>query len=217
MSRLDAIISRIEQARLRFSQHHIVHLVAVSKYTTDAKILELYNQGQRAFGESKVQDLEAKQQELNDYPLEWHFIGNIQTNKINKLIDLEPTLIHSIDSLKTAEEFEKRLRVKGKKQKALLQINSANEESKSGVSPKEALDIYQQITSTSTHLELVGVMSFGAHTDDQKAIQKSFETTRKIFDEIKDARFCSMGMSGDFELAIECGSNMLRIGSILFE
>lgn len=217
MSALDRTISRIERARLKFSAHHIVHLVAISKYSSAEQIADLYSQGQRAFGESKVQDLMQKQDILSDRPIDWHFIGNIQTNKINKLIDLEPSLIHSLDSYKTAVELNKRLQLKGKAQNALLQINSANEPSKSGANPDEALDLYHQIQSTCPNIHLLGVMSIGAHTDDYKAIKKGFETTRTIYESIKSAQFCSMGMSGDFELAIECGSNMLRIGSVLFE
>ena len=99
---------------------------------------------------------------------------------------------------------------------ALLQINSAYEESKSGVLPENATDTYNEIRSTCKHINLKGVMSIGAHSEDRKIIQKSFETTHKIYKELEGASICSMGMSGDFELAIKCGSNMVRLGSLMF-
>ena len=98
----------------------------------------------------------------------------------------------------------------------LLQINSAAEESKSGVTSDEAKDIYTQISETCPNIQLRGVMSIGAHTEDKKVIQNSFETTFNIYESLEGADICSMGMSGDFELAIKCGSNMVRLGSVLF-
>ncbi len=215
---LDAVISKIEEARLRVSGHHIVKLVTVAKYTEVANIATLYELGQRAFGENQVQQLRSRIDELSDLPLEWHMIGTLQKNKINNLIDLSPSLVQSIDSLELALEMEKKLQAKGKKLSALLQINSANEESKSGVNPDEAKDIYQQITESCPSIRLKGVMSIGAHVEDREIIQKSFETTHNIFESLRNdgATICSMGMSGDYELAISCGSNLVRVGSALF-
>ena len=213
---IDSIIERVEKARLSVSGHHIVKIVAVSKYSDAQEIRSLYEIGQRAFGENKVQDLTQKAQELCELPLEWHFIGNLQKNKINHLIKADPFLFQSLDSLELALELDKRLEINATKMDALLQINSAYEESKSGVMPEVALEIYEQINSTCKHINLKGVMSIGAHTEDKKIIQKSFETTHKIFSELRDATICSMGMSQDFELAIQCGSNMVRIGSLMF-
>ena len=213
---IDSVIERVEKARLSVSGHHIVKIVAVSKYSSSNDIKALYDIGQRAFGENKVQDLTQKMQELEELPLEWHFIGNLQKNKINHLIKADPFLFQSLDSLELALELDKRLETNGTTMDTLLQINSAYEESKSGVLPEEALEIYDEISSTCKHINLKGVMSIGAHTDDKAIIQKSFETTHNIYSQIKDATICSMGMSGDFELAIKCGSNMVRIGSLLF-
>ena len=213
---LDSIIERVEKARLSVSGHHIVKIVAVSKYSTSEEIKALYEIGQRAFGENKVQDLEKKAEELDELPLEWHFIGNLQKNKINHLIKINPFLFHSLDSLELALELDKRLEINGTTMDALLQINSAYEETKSGVLPEDAIDIYKQISLTCKHINLKGVMSIGAHTDDTKIIQKSFETTHEIYTQLEGASICSMGMSGDFELAIKCGSNMVRIGSLMF-
>ncbi len=213
---IDQVIERIEQARVKVSEHHIVKIVAVSKYVDTEAVRALYEIGQRAFGENKVQDLKAKSEALEDLPLEWHFIGNLQKNKINQLIDLDPFLMQSLHSLDLAEALDKRLEAKGKTMECLLQINSAKEETKSGVMPETARDVYQQIRERFPHIELRGVMSIGAHTDDRNAVRESFETTREIFDTLGDADICSMGMSGDFELAIECGSTLVRLGSIMF-
>ena len=216
---LDRVIWDIEEARIKRSEHLIVQLCVISKYTEVENIKTLYELGQRNFGENQVQQLEARVKELEDLPLAWHMVGTLQTNKINKLIDLNPVLLQSLDSLKLADELNKRLEAKGKTMSALLQINSAKEESKSGVMPEAAVDIYQQIKESYPNIELKGVMSIGAHTQDKEIIKKSFDTTYKIFESLqKDgAKICSMGMSNDYKLAIECGSNMVRIGSALFK
>lgn len=218
-ARFDEILTRIEKVRVSVNQHQIVKIVAASKSADNAMIEAMYNIGQRSFGENKIQDMSDKVRDLTHLPLEWHFIGRLQTNKINQLIELNPFLMHSLSSLELAQEIDKRLHVKGKTLNALLQINSAYEEQKAGVLPQEALEIYEQITSTCKNINLKGVMSIGAHSEDEKIIQKSFETTYKMYEalEPKGAKYCSMGMSGDFELAVQCGSNMLRLGSILFQ
>jgi pyridoxal phosphate enzyme (YggS family) len=219
MDNLDSVIENIEYARLSLSAHHIVQIVAVSKYSDSQAVESLYNLGQRAFGENKVQDLESKMQTLEALPLEWHFMGNLQTNKINKLIDLSPDLVQSISSLSLAKEIEKRLATKEANFNALLQINSANEESKGGVSADEAIDIYQEIKETCPHIQLQGVMSIGAHSEDKSLIEKSFKTTHTLYESLQKegATICSMGMSSDYELAIRMGSNMVRLGSVLFK
>ncbi|BAF69809.1 YggS family pyridoxal phosphate-dependent enzyme [Nitratiruptor sp. SB155-2] len=215
----DEIVQRVEKARMERSEHHIVQIVAVTKYVGAEEIEALYELGQRAFGESRVQDLKTKSEALGDLPIEWHFIGRLQKNKINHLIDLDPWLMQSLDSLELAIEIDKRLERKGKKMDCLLQINSAKEESKAGVLPEVAYDEYLKIIEETKHINLCGVMTIGAHTDDTTLIQKSFETTYKIFESLQPhgAKICSMGMSNDFELAIRCGSNMVRIGSLFFK
>lgn len=213
---IDTIIEKIEKARLQVSAHHIVKLVAVSKYSDADAIEALYEIGQRAFGENKVQDLKAKMQTLDALPLEWHFIGSLQKNKINQLLALDPFLLHSLDTLDLALALQKRLETHDQTLDALLQINSAKEASKSGVMPEMASDIYAQIAESCPNIRLKGVMSIGAHVNDTAIIQKSFETTHNIFQTLPNATICSMGMSGDYELAIRSGSNMLRLGSVMF-
>lgn len=216
---LDEVITRVEGARLKVSEHHIVKIIGISKYSDSNDVKELYEAGQRAFGENKVQDLKLKSEQLDDLPLEWHFVGRLQKNKINNLIDLNPSLIQSIDSLELAQEFNKKLEAKGRKINALLQINSAKEDTKAGVMPQEAVEVYKEILKTCPNLVLKGVMSIGAHVEDEKIIKDSFKTTKEIYDQLVPfgAKFCSMGMSSDYELAIACGSNMIRVGSSLFK
>jgi pyridoxal phosphate enzyme (YggS family) len=156
---------------------------------------------------------------LEALPLEWHMIGSLQKNKINNLIDLRPTLMQSLDNLSLAEELNKKLAAKETKMNCLLQINAANEESKSGFSSEEAYDMYQTIKETCPNIHLKGVMTIGAHSEDTKLIQQSFETTHSIYEKLASygATYCSMGMSSDYQLAIKCGSNLIRVGSALFK
>ncbi|WP_320034438.1 YggS family pyridoxal phosphate-dependent enzyme [Halarcobacter sp.] len=216
---LDKVITKVEASRLRVSEHHIVKIIGISKYSTAEDVKTLYEVGQRAFGENKVQDLKTKKEDLDDLPIEWHFVGRLQKNKINNLIDLSPTLMHSLDSIELAEELNKKLEAKNKKMSCLLQINSAYEDSKAGVEPSEAVSIYKYINENFENIRLKGVMSIGAHTNEREVVKKSFITTKNIFDELKPfgAKYCSMGMSSDFDLAIACGSNMIRVGSTLFK
>ncbi|CAD7287070.1 YggS family pyridoxal phosphate-dependent enzyme [Campylobacter suis] len=202
---LDEIYSINPQARL----------IAVSKNVTSKEVLELFSQGQIEYGENRVQELAKKQSELKDLGLKWHMIGRLQSNKINQLIALKPTLWQSCDSFEKALEVDKRLNFK---LDTLLQINSANEDSKQGVLEGVAKEIYLKINEQCSNINLVGVMSIGSHSDDWREVTKSFETTYKIYKSLeKDgAKICSMGMSSDYELALKSGSNMLRIGSMLY-
>ncbi|MBL0709076.1 MAG: YggS family pyridoxal phosphate-dependent enzyme [Sulfurimonas sp.] len=213
---IDKVIRRVEAARLKVSDHHIVKIVAISKYSSSQDIEKLYQIGQRAFGENKVQALKSKAHELDELPLEWHFVGNLQKNKINNLLDIDPTLFHALDSLDLAKELQKKLFAKNKILDALLQINSAKEDSKHGVMPQDAKSIYEQIVKNCPNINLKGVMSIGANSDDKDIVKKSFDTTYEIYRSLEGASICSMGMSGDFELAIECGSNLVRLGTIVF-
>jgi pyridoxal phosphate enzyme (YggS family) len=215
-NKLDSVIERIEKARKLVSHHHIVKIVAITKYSDVNIINSLYNIGQRAFGENLVQDLEEKSNILINLPIEWHFIGTIQTNKINKLLALKPDLIQSIDSYETAEAISKRLK-DGEKISALLQINGGREIQKSGVEPEIGIETYLKIGEQLKNINLKGVMTIGSHTDEVIEISKSFRDVRRIFEVVQKngASICSMGMSGDFEIAIAEGSNMVRLGSVI--
>ena len=215
----DEVLRQIEAARLNANEYNIINIISVSKNVTSDEVEELYNIGQRSYGENRVQELVKKSTELEELPIEWHFIGRIQTNKINALIDANPSLIHSIDSLEIAIQIDKRLKIKGKKLNALLQINSANEDTKAGISSKLAHETYMLIQQQCSNINLQGVMSIGAHSEDKVLIKKGFDTTFQIYKTLvpHGAIYCSMGMSNDFEIAIASGSNMLRLGSILFD
>ena len=195
-------------------------LVAVSKSVDIDALKELASFGQLDFGENRVQELERKIQGLAgisaDYSrLRWHFIGRLQSNKINALLALRPALWQSCESVDAALSVEKRLSYE---LPCLIQINSANESSKQGASLNEAVDIYHEICERCRLLKPVGVMSIGANNSDESVIAKSFEYTYKVFESLQKhgAKICSMGMSDDWRIALKCGSNMLRLGRILW-
>jgi pyridoxal phosphate enzyme (YggS family) len=214
---LDKVIAKTESSRLQVNDHHIVQTVAISKYSTCEDIEILYQAGQRAFGENKIQDFKEKSQKLKDLPIQWHFVGSLQKNKINNLIDLNPTLLHSLDSFELAYELNKKLEIKGKKMNCLLQINSSKEKTKSGFLPDDAISIYLKIKEECPCINLKGVMSIGANSNNNVKVENSFKITKDIFDNLQDATICSMGMSGDFDIAIKNGSTMIRVGSALFK
>ncbi|QYH02646.1 YggS family pyridoxal phosphate-dependent enzyme [Campylobacter lari] len=191
-----------------------VRLVAASKYVQDEQIRELFKQGVVEFGENQVQALALKKEKLQDLEIKWHFIGNLQSNKINLLIKQNPLLWQSCNGLKSAKAVDKRLDYK---LDTLLEINTANESSKSGIEQNKAIEEYLQIQEECKNLNLVGIMCIGSM--DVEKVQESFEQTFKIYENLQKhgAKICSMGMSGDFELAIKCGSNMVRLGSMLFK
>ncbi|EAI4303018.1 YggS family pyridoxal phosphate-dependent enzyme [Campylobacter lari] len=191
-----------------------VRLIAASKYAQDEQIRELFKQGIFEFGENQVQALALKKEKLQDLEIKWHFIGNLQSNKINLLIKQKPVLWQSCNGIKIAKAVDKRLEYK---LDTLLEINTANENSKSGIEQNKAIEEYLQIQEECENLNLVGIMCIGAM--DEEKVQESFEQTFKIYENLQKhgAKICSMGMSGDFELAIKCGSNMVRLGSILFK
>ena len=195
-------------------------LVAVSKSADIDALKELASFGQLDFGENRVQELERKIEGLAgisaDYSrLRWHFIGRLQSNKINALLALRPALWQSCESVDAALSVEKRLSYE---LPCLVQINSANESSKQGASLNEAVDIYHEICERCKLLKPVGVMSIGANNSDESVIAKSFEYTYKVFESLQKhgAKICSMGMSDDWHIALKCGSNMLRLGRILW-
>ncbi|EAH4936035.1 YggS family pyridoxal phosphate-dependent enzyme [Campylobacter lari] len=191
-----------------------VRLIAASKYVQDEQIRELFKQGIFEFGENQVQALALKKEKLQDLEIKWHFIGNLQSNKINLLVKQKPVLWQSCNGIKIAKAVDKRLEYK---LDTLLEINTANESSKSGIEQNKAIEEYLQIQEECKNLNLVGIMCIGAMNEEK--VQESFEQTFKIYENLQKhgAKICSMGMSGDFELAIKCGSNMVRLGSILFK
>ncbi|MGB0391780.1 MAG: YggS family pyridoxal phosphate-dependent enzyme [Salibacteraceae bacterium] len=196
-----------------------VKLVAVSKTKPMHMIQDGYDLGQRIFGENKVQDLTAKYEALPK-DIEWHMIGHLQSNKV-KYIAPFVSLIHGVDSEKLLKEINKRAGQNDRIQNVLLQIFIASEETKFGLSFEEADELIQlSKTSEFANINVVGFMGMASNTDDQEKVKKEFEGLNGFYLKHKESNSnfttLSMGMSGDYQLAIDCGSNMIRIGSSLF-
>lgn len=197
--------------------HHTIKLVAVSKYATVEQIKEAYELGIRHFAESKVQDALEKKKHLPE-DISWHFIGRIQSNKIGKMIG-KFLLIHSIADLATAKEISDKSREKGLVQSVLLQLNASGEARKQGFSTSELKASLKELHSLEG-IQIEGLMTMGPHTDDKKVIRACFKEMRECLKELAalgdPMSHLSMGMSADYELAIEEGATLLRIGSLLF-
>jgi PLP dependent protein len=196
-----------------------VTLVAVSKTKPVTDILELYHLGQRDFGENYVQELVDKQAQLpND--IRWHFIGHLQTNKV-KYIAPFVHLIHGVDSIKLLHETSKQAVKNNRVINCLLQAHIAKEETKFGMNESELYDLIKQWTSNPLpNVNIEGLMGMASFSDNTALIRNEFAYLKSIFDNIQASGFplltLSMGMSSDYEIAIEEGSNMVRIGSLIF-
>ncbi|WP_312823624.1 YggS family pyridoxal phosphate-dependent enzyme [Epilithonimonas sp.] len=195
-----------------------VKLVAVSKNHPSEKIKEVYDLGQKVFGENKVQELLEKQPVLpND--IEWHLIGHLQTNKV-KYIASFVSMIESIDSEKLLKEVDKEALKNNRKINVLLQVKIAKEDTKFGLTTDEAKNIFNQyLEGNFPNIEIKGLMGMASFVDDETQIREEFSILKNLFDELsqlKPLETLSMGMSGDFPIAIESGSNSVRVGSAIF-
>ncbi len=195
-----------------------ISLIGVSKYQPLSAIEEAYNAGLTNFGENKAQELKEKFADFN-HKVNWHFIGHLQTNKVKYII--EPAeYIHSLDSIKLAAEIEKRASKIKKIQKVLLEIKTSSEATKFGLNSESEIYELVEYCQNSSNLDLVGLMTMAPFTDDEDEIRKSFSSLRKLFDKLNSEgaglRHLSMGMSGDWEIALEEGATMLRIGTAIF-
>jgi hypothetical protein len=198
-------------------------LIAVSKTQPAEKIMEAYNAGQRLFGENKVQEILAKQPVL-PADIEWHMIGHLQTNKVKSLIPFV-TLIHGVDSFRLLEEINKQAGKLGRSVSCLLQIFIANEETKFGFDETEVMDLIGNgKIAAMQNVKIIGLMGMATFTDDQSQVRREFKSLRSFFERLKKTNLppnmtmaeLSMGMSGDFQIAIEEGSTMVRIGTAIF-
>ena len=200
-----------------------VKIVAVSKFHPASMILEAYEAGQRAFGESRVQEFLLKEKELPS-DINWHFIGHLQTNKVKQIIG-KTHLIESVDSERLLDLIDRESEKAGVVTNVLLQVHVADEETKFGFFPQEIKSYFSQRSFESlraTHI--CGIMGMATNTDDEEKVRNDFHTLQEIFLEIKNDPalglrgfdILSMGMSGDWKLAVEEGSNMVRIGSAIF-
>ena len=193
-----------------------VKIVVVSKTRSKKEILGIYNKDHRDFGENKVQEILEKYEKLPK-DIRWHFIGHLQTNKVKYIIPFI-SLVHSVDSLKLLKEINKRARAKNKIIKCLIQVKIANEESKYGFKINEISDV-MNYASELEHILIKGLMGMATNTDNNNLIDKEFKLLNSEFKKYKSKIFnvLSMGMSNDYKLAINNESNMLRLGSIIFE
>ena len=194
-----------------------VELVAVSKTKSNEEILEAYNAGQRKFGENKIQDMTRKYETLPK-DIQWHMIGHVQSNKV-KYMAPYVSLIHGVDSLKLLKEINKQAQKNNRIIDCLLQIHIAKEESKYGLSVQESQQAVK-IANELPHLRIKGLMGMATFTEDQKQIEREFAGLKSLYDQYIEQKIplkvLSMGMSGDFLIAIEQGSNMIRVGSKIF-
>lgn len=200
-----------------------VTLVAVSKFHPAAALEEAYNAGQRVFGESRAQELTAKQKVLPG-DIEWHFIGPLQSNKVKDIAPFIHT-IHSIDSLKLLQEVNKQALKNSRVIRVLLEIHVAQEETKHGLSPDECRELLQnEQLAELRNIQICGLMGMATYTDDTTLIQQEFHTLHELFSELKSIYFkgndnfavLSMGMSHDYPIAISQGSTMIRVGTSIF-
>jgi pyridoxal phosphate enzyme (YggS family) len=200
-----------------------VTLVAVSKTKPISDLMEAYDAGQRIFGENKIQEM-AEKWEAMPKDIEWHMIGHVQTNKV-KFMAPFVNLIHGVDSLKLLDEINKQAQKNNRIIDCLLQIYIAEEESKFGLDEQELNEILSSATfQEMKNIRIVGLMGMATFTDNQTQIRKEFTHLKTIFDYLVaqprtqnlESKTLSMGMSGDYQLAIECGSTMVRIGSSIF-
>lgn len=198
-----------------------VSLVAISKTKPVEMIQELFDAGQTVFGENKVQELVSKYEALPK-TIEWHMVGHLQSNKV-KYIAPFVSLIHSIDSLKLLKEVNKQAKKNNRTIPVLLQMHIAEEDSKFGLDETELNEICNEVNTYSS-VEIIGLMGMATFTDDEAAIRKEFGYLEKLFQKMKALHFhddpkfkhISMGMSGDYPMAIEEGSTMVRVGSHIF-
>ena len=216
-----SIAENIDQ--INSNLHANIQLVAVSKTKPAELLIEAYRHGQRAFGENKVQEMVGKYEELPK-DIEWHFIGHLQTNKV-KYIAPFVHLIHGVDSFKLLKSIDSEARKVGRIISCLLQFHIAEEESKFGLSLEEAIEILSLTEfKLLKHVQISGVMGMATYTDDERQVKKEFANLKSIFEKLKtdffaqnpDFKEISMGMSGDYLLAVEKGSTMVRIGSTIF-
>lgn len=211
------IEKRIKEIRDSINKN--VELVAVSKTKSNKEILEAYNAGQKVFGENKIQEMTEKYEGLPK-DIKWHMVGHVQSNKI-KYMAPYVELVHGIDSLKSVKILNKEAKKNNRIIKCLLQLKISEEFTKFGLSEKEIESILNSINILGLkNISVVGIMTIGSFTNNMSIVVKEFDKTKKIFDNLKGTfpslKILSMGMSNDYKIAIKHGSNMIRVGSLIF-
>lgn len=199
-----------------------VTLVAVSKTKPVSEIMEAYDAGHRVFGENKVQEMVEKQSEMPK-DIQWHMIGHLQRNKVKYMAEFV-SLIHGVDNFRLLQEINKQAKINNRIIDCLLQIKIADEDSKFGMTSKESQEILQSAEfSELKNVRIVGVMGMATFTDDKQQIENEFKKLKSTFDELQELKInncqlktISMGMSADYQIAINCGSTLIRVGSSIF-
>ena len=212
-----SIQNSLSQIKKQLPSH--VTLVAVSKTKPVKDLMEAYNAGQRIFGENKIQEMAEKQQQMPK-DIQWHMIGNVQRNKVKYMASFVD-LVHGVDSLKLLNEINKQAAKHQRVINCLLQLKIAQEDTKFGMTSKEAHEILSSEHFKSLkNIAIVGVMGMASFTEDTSQIKEEFTLLKSNFDNLKNTdeklKVVSMGMSGDYPLAIENGSTMIRVGSRIF-
>ena len=212
-----SIAANIKSIKAELPEH--ITLVAVSKTKSNDEILEAYHAGQRVFGENKIQEMTQKWSELPK-DIEWHMIGHVQRNKV-KYMAAYVALIHGVDSLKLLKEINKQAKKEQRVISCLLQMHIAEEETKFGFDGNELKALIDsRVLQELEHVKIKGLMGMATFTENAEQIRKEFKTLRTLYlalrTELPDITELSMGMSGDYSIAIEEGSTMVRIGSSIF-
>lgn len=218
---LKRLQERIEKAALRSGRKkEDIILVAVTKNVEPERINDAIDAGIKIIGENRIQEAQEKFKFISK-DVEKHLVGHLQTNKVKKALELFD-LIHSLDSLHLAQEISKRSRETGKAAEVLIEVNTSDEPSKYGVKPEEVSDLVKEISKLG-NIKIKGLMTVGLFTEDIEKVRPCFVKLRNLFESLKslkkenvEMRYLSMGMSSDFEVAIEEGANMIRIGTAIF-
>ena len=218
-ARVEEVRERIERARVRAGRADSVTLVAVTKTHPSDAVRAVLAAGVADVGENRVQELEEKVAEVGRGAVGWHLIGHLQRNKAGKALPLFD-LIHSLDSPRLAEALSAEAVKRGITARALVQVNASGEESKGGFEPGELVDAVGRIAAL-PGMRVEGLMTMAPFTDDESVVRAAFRRTRELLDDVARqvpgvGRQLSMGMSNDFEIAVEEGSTLVRVGSVLF-
>ncbi len=219
-SRLEEVNERIARASERRGAGGEVSIVAVTKGHSADVARAALEAGLRALGENRVGEMEGKVAEIGRDAADWHFIGRLQRRKARQVVGLAD-LVHSVDSLRLAEALSRRAVEEERPLPVLVQVNASGEESKAGIPPEEGIDLIESVCDLAG-LRVEGLMTMAPFTDDDSVLRDTFRRTRALFEEADRHldRFrgthLSMGMSNDYEIAVEEGSNMVRLGTVLF-
>ena len=218
---LKSVQASIEQARQNSCEKQEVMLVAVTKTIDVGPMKEVLKEGVACFGENKVQEILSKYEKFPD-TVKWHLIGTLQSNKVKYIID-KVEMIHSLDRISLAKEIDRRAKEIGVVMKCLIQVNISQEESKHGLDKAEALKFIEEVAQNFSHIQVLGLMGMAPSVEDAEEARPYFRQLKGLFEEAKNLnlgtgqmKYLSMGMTNDYTVAIEEGSNMVRVGTGIF-